>query len=247
MRSSPLVILAAFVVSAVHSAVAQEDSASTPDRERRSALAWIVPVGIAASAVLDPEAREWALHGHSRSLDHFAKSANRLGTTQVLVPAMAITYVGAMLTHHEAQATGTFNTAAGYAAADLVESVLKPLIGRERPHVEGNSRRFHAFTGNGDWHSLPSAHVAHIAAIAATVSEQTHSTPISVAGDALVALVAWDRLYEDQHWASDVTATIVLSALVSNATVRWLRSRQAHPAAAVEATTSATATSPTPR
>src|ERR1700682_3244342 len=242
MRSRLLVILAACVLSAVHTGAAQQDSASPPDRERMSALSWIIPVGIAASAALDPEAREWALHGHSRSLDHFAKSANRLGTAQRLVPAMAITYVGAILTHHESLATGTLNTAAGYAAADLVESVLKPLVGRERPHVEGNSRRFHPFTGNGDWHSLPSAHVAHIAAIAAAVSEQTHSTPISVVSDVLVALVGWDRLYEDQHWASDVAATAVLSTLVSNATVRWLRSRQAH--ATPQTTTSVRATSP---
>jgi membrane-associated phospholipid phosphatase len=245
MRSRPLVILAACLVSAVSTGAAQTDSASPPYRERRSTLAWIIPVGIAASVALDPEAREWALHGHSRSLDHFAKSVNRLGTAQRLVPAMAITYVGAILSHHESLATGTLNTAAGYAAADLVESVLKPLIGRERPHVEGNSRRFRPFTGNGDWHSLPSAHVAHIAAIAAAVSEQTHSTPISVVSDILVALVGWDRLYEDQHWASDVAATVVLSKLVSGATVRWLRSRQAR--AAAPAITSATATSPAPR
>jgi len=245
MRSRLLVILAAFVVSAIHTGAAQEDSTPPPHRERRSALAWIIPVGIAASTALDPEAREWALRGHSRSLDHFAKSANRLGTTHVLVPAMAITYVGAMLTQHESLATGTFNTAAGYAAADLVESVLKPLIGRERPNVEGNSRRFRPFTGNGDWHSLPSAHVAHIAAIAAAVSGQTHSTPVSVVSDVLVALVGWDRLYEDQHWASDVAATAVLSTLVSNATVRWLRSRQAH--ATPQTTTSVRATSPVPR
>jgi membrane-associated phospholipid phosphatase len=156
-----------------------------------------------------------------------AKTVNPLGTQHRLVPAMAITYVGALLTHHETLAIGTLNTAAGYVASDLVESVLKPVVGRERPFVEGNSHRFRPFTANnGDWHSFPSAHVAHIAAIAAAVSEQTHSRPISAVGDVLVTLVAWDRVYEDQHWTSDVTATMVLSSLVSGAMVRWLRSRE---------------------
>jgi membrane-associated phospholipid phosphatase len=109
-----------------------------------------------------------------------------------------------------------------------VESVLKPVIGRERPLVAGNSHRFHPFTASGDWHSFPSAHVAHIASIAAAVSEQTHSRTISVLSDILVTLVGWDRVYEDQHWTSDVTATAVLSSLVSGATVRWLQSRQSH-------------------
>jgi membrane-associated phospholipid phosphatase len=225
MRLHVVVILVGCLLSTSNTAAAQNDSVADADRKLAPALAWIAPVGIAASAVLDPEAREWALHGHTQSLDRFAKSVNRVGTAQLLVPAMAITYVGALLTHRGSLATGTLNTAAGYLAADLVESALKPVVGRERPHVEGNSHRFHPFTTNGDWHSFPSAHVAHIASIVAAVSAQTHSTLISASGDVLVTLVGLDRVYEDQHWMSDVTATIVLSSMVSRATVRWLESR----------------------
>jgi membrane-associated phospholipid phosphatase len=176
-----------------------------------------------ASAVLDPELREWTLHRHTRSLDRLAKSVNPLGTAQRLVPAMAATYLTALLTHRQSLAEGTLNTAAGYVAADLVESALKPVVGRERPHVEGNSHRFHPFTAQGDWHSFPSAHVAHITAIAQAISMQTNSAPLTVLCGSLVALVGWDRVYEDQHWTSDVTATIALSSMVSGATVRWLQ------------------------
>jgi membrane-associated phospholipid phosphatase len=139
---------------------------------------------------------------------------------------MAITYVGAALTDRQSLAAGTLNTAAGYATADLVESVLKPVVGRERPHVEGNSHRFHPFSASGDWHSFPSAHVAHITSIAAAISAQTHSTPLAALSDVLVTLVGLDRVYEDQHWTSDVAATVALSSLVSRATVRWLEARQ---------------------
>jgi membrane-associated phospholipid phosphatase len=141
---------------------------------------------------------------------------------------MVLTYGAALLTHHGSLANGTLNAAAAYVASDLVESVLKPVVGRERPHVEGNSHRFRPFTGNGDWHSFPSAHVAHITAIAEAISMQTHSTSLTALGSGIVALVAWDRVYEDQHWTSDVTATIALSTFVSGATVRWLESRIEH-------------------
>jgi membrane-associated phospholipid phosphatase len=40
--------------------------------------------------------------------------------------------------------------------------------------------------------------------------------------------MAWDRVYEDQHWTSDVTATIALSSIISSATVRWMESRHSH-------------------
>jgi len=204
---------------------AQNDSTSHPAHGRISPREWIAPLGIAASAALDPEIREWTLREHTHSLDQLAKSVNPLGTAQRLVPALAVTYAAALLTHHESLANGTLNTAAAYIASDLAESVLKPVIGRERPHVEGNSHRFHPFTTNGDWHSLPSAHVAHITAIAEAIAIQTNSTPLTALGSGLVALVSWDRVYEDQHWTSDVAATIAITSLITSATVRWLESR----------------------
>lgn len=205
---------------------AQQDSASRRPVARMPAWEWIAPIGMAASIALDPELREWSQRGHSRPLDHFAKSMNTVGTARFLVPAMALSYATARIAQNESLARGTLRTAAAYIAADLVESALKPAVGRERPHVEGNARRFHPFTSNGDWHSLPSAHVAHIASIAEAISDQTHSAPMSVVVGTLVALVSWDRLYEDQHWASDAAVTIVLSFAVSHATVKWLELRR---------------------
>jgi PAP2 superfamily len=225
MRSNVVVVAISQLLLISNTAAAQKDSVPVPARESSPARAWIIPVGIVTSAALDPEMREWALHTHSRSLDRLAKSVNPIGTTRILVPGMALTYVGALLTRDESLANGTLNTAAAYIASDIVESVLKPLVGRERPHVEGNSHRFRSFTGNGDWHSFPSAHVAHITSIAQAISMQTQSGSVTALCTSLVALMAWDRVYEDQHWTSDVTATIALSSIISSATVRWMESR----------------------
>ncbi len=228
MRSNVVVVAISQLLLISNTATGQKDSVPHPAHDRMPGRVWIVPVGIAVSAALDPEMREWALHTHTRSLDHFAKLVNPLGTAQRLVPAMAIIYVTAWLTGHESLANGTLNTAAAYVASDLVESALKPIVGRERPHVEGDSHRFRPFTAKGDWHSFPSAHVAHITSIAQAVSMQTQSGPVTALCRGLVALVAWDRVYEDQHWTSDVTATIALSSVVGGATVRWLESHWSH-------------------
>jgi len=228
MRANFFVVAICEFLLISNTAAAQKDSVEQSARGRGLNRAWIVPFGIAASSALDPEVREWTLHQHTRSLDRLAKLVNPLGTARRLIPAMALTYVGASLTHHESLAKGTLNAAAAYVVSDLAESALKPLIGRERPHIEGNSHRFHPFTANGDWHSLPSAHIAHITAIAQAVSMQAHSATITTLTGTFVALVAWDRIYEDQHWTSDVTATIALSSAVSSATIRWLEYQWTH-------------------
>lgn len=225
MRSNAVAIALFQLVLISNTAFGQKDFAPDSNGTHAPAVALIVPVGIAISAIADPEVREWTLQRQSRSLDRIARVVNPLGTTRVLVPSMAVTYATALLTNRRTLAEETLTTAAGYVAADLVESALKPLIGRERPNVEGNSHRFHPFTTNGDWHSFPSAHVTHITAIARAVSMQTSSMPLSVFCGTIVTLVGVDRVYEDQHWTSDVAASIALSSMVSSATIRWVQRR----------------------
>ena len=223
MRCFGLVFVLVVVFS--NTVAAQEDSSTTAAPDHHHVRAWIVPTAVIASTAIDPEMREWALQTHSRSLDRIARFVNPLGTAHVLVPAMAAFYVTAAITHRTSAEHSVVETAAAYAASDVVESILKPVIGRERPHAGGNSHRFRPFTSNGDWHSLPSAHITHITAIASAISMETDSRALSGACDLLVALVGWDRIYEDQHWTSDVTATAALTVLVSSATIRWVRSR----------------------
>ena len=74
MRSRVVVILAGCLLSTLNTAAAQKDSVSHPARKPAPALAWMVPVGIAASVAIDPEAREWTLRERTRSLDRFAKA-----------------------------------------------------------------------------------------------------------------------------------------------------------------------------
>jgi membrane-associated phospholipid phosphatase len=215
-------ILAAASLALV-SSVAQAQNDST-----HLSRAWLAPIAVVAAGSMDPEVREWALHQHSRSLDRVARAVNPFGTAHVLVPAMAVTYIGGLVARDARLERLTLVTAAAYVASDLVESALKPMVGRERPHFAGRSAHYHPFTTNGDWHSFPSAHVAHITAIVSALAEQTNSRPVNVIGGGLVSLVAWDRVYEDQHWTSDVVATAMLSSFVSRWTVRWIDYRRGH-------------------
>jgi hypothetical protein len=225
MRSSAVVIAFGQLLLMSNRASGQKDFVSDSTGARAPAIMLIVPVGIAISTIADPEVREWTLKRKSRSLDRIARVVNPLGTARLLVPAMAATYATALVTRRQPLAEETLKTAAGYFAADLVESALKPLVGRERPNVEGNSHRFHPFTAQGNWHSFPSAHVAHITAIAQAISMQTSFTPLTVFCGTIVALVGMDRVYEDQHWTSDVAATIAISSMASSTTIRWIERR----------------------
>jgi membrane-associated phospholipid phosphatase len=219
MRVDGIFVLGLFLLPLPAGAGAQADTASHISR------AWIAPAaGVATAAVFDSEIREWSIHEKSPGLDRIAKTINPLGTGRVLMPAMAATYVTSRLLGDTAFSRGTIKVASAYLFANIAESILKPAIGRERPHLGGNPRKFHPFTSNGDWHSLPSAHVAHITAVVSAINAQSGSRAVSILGDALIALVSLDRVYEDQHWASDVAFTVALTPAVSRSAIRFLDS-----------------------
>jgi hypothetical protein len=127
MRANVVIVAICEFLLISNTAAAQNDSVAHSPGGYVPPRAWIVPVGIVASYVIDPELREWVLHEHTHSLDRLAKSVNALGTGDRLIPAMAITYIGALLTRREALASGTLNAAAAYVASDLAESALKTI------------------------------------------------------------------------------------------------------------------------
>ncbi|MFL5575933.1 MAG: phosphatase PAP2 family protein [Gemmatimonadaceae bacterium] len=218
---------AAVAVAHLAAAPADAQAQRLPRLEPRAARFWVgAAVALAATAALDRTLRDAALAHRSGTLDDLARVGNALGTGHDIVPALAVSYVAARLAHERRWADATLRIAAGYATANVVESALKGAAGRERPFVSGDPWRFHPFTTNGDYHSLPSAHVTHASAIAAGLAEYEGGKPwLAAAGYGAVGLVAWQRVYADQHWTSDATAGAVIGTASAKTVVRWLERR----------------------
>lgn len=118
--------------------------------------------------------------------------------------------------------------AAGYAASDITTSILKGVVGRERPFVHGDPARFHPFTSHGDYYSFPSGHVTHIVALATGAAIESNRAWVRDVGLGASVLVGWQRIHADQHWTSDVVAAALLSHAISAATNRAVAHRLLH-------------------
>jgi membrane-associated phospholipid phosphatase len=185
-------------------------------------LIWIASGALlAGSFALDERLRAVAESHQSHALDRVANAADLLGTTSHIVPALAGTYVVARLTGHQSAARSTLRVAVAYAPADAIESVLKPLVGRERPHAGNEPLTFRPFTAGGDFHSFPSAHVVHIASLTTAVDEEADRRWLAALGTFATAVVAAQRVYRDQHWTSDVVASDILGVATAGAAWRW--------------------------
>lgn len=198
------------------------EHASDPGERR----AWVAAgFTLTAAVVFDERLRSVAIANHSRELDRLFDGADVLGTAGHIVPALVTSYIGARAFHRRSLADATLRVALCYAAADAVESLLKPGVGRIRPDVGREPLTFRPFSAGGDYQSFPSAHVVHIASLASAIAMEAHRPWVTALASASIAYVGAQRVYRDQHWSSDVVASTMLGAEVAKLTMGWIRER----------------------
>jgi membrane-associated phospholipid phosphatase len=112
-----------------------------------------------------------------------------------------------------------------YAAADAIEALLKPAIGRRRPYAGREPLTFRPFSSSDDFHSFPSAHVVHIASLTSAIAIEADRPWVTALAAVAMTYVGMQRVYRDEHWSSDVVASGMLGVSVARATMSWLHRR----------------------
>ena len=177
-----------------------------------------------AACAFDARLSNAASENTRTSLNRFANTLQPLGRAGVDEPVLAAALVGTWAVGGWRPAKAVLRIAAGWAAADLLMSGMKPLVGRHRPDsVGGDPWRFRTFARADVWHSMPSGHTTHVFALAAGVADEVRVPAVRVAGYAAAALVGWQRIAFRGHWPSDVVAGAVLGIAASRTTNRLLR------------------------
>jgi membrane-associated phospholipid phosphatase len=191
----------------------------------RSDFWWAGGVLVGIAALSDAALERSSLAHRSRTLDDLESAGNVLGSGRYLVPALAAGYLAGWLTHEPRVRDGALHAAAAYTLGNVVTSLGKPVLGRHRPDTTGSPWRFRPFAKTGAWHSLPSAHTLHAFTLAGAVSEEARRPWVTAVAYGAATIVAWSRVYRDEHWASDVALSSVVGAAIGHATVRVMHAR----------------------
>jgi len=173
---------------------------------------WYEPViaaaGVSVFFLVDNPVRTYMLDNQTTGKDDAASVFKRVGEPEVwaLVPAVMIG-TGAIVKSPGLQRSG-LRAVTSAALAGGVNLVLKEILGRVRPSVAGSEPLdFEPFSGN---QSMPSGHTASAFGFAASLAGDVHPLWAKIGLYTLATGTAWSRLYDNDHWTSDVVAGAIV-------------------------------------
>jgi membrane-associated phospholipid phosphatase len=237
MRLWLVVVAVTTVASAGRAQSARPDSAAIPDRQLFHRSDLYVAAGFAVGTValfpldkhLAQQIRDEDLlaNANVRALSNTARFFGGPGPLIIGPSLYVIGRLGKVPRMAELGLHGT--EAVGVGAG--VGTLLKIIAGRARPYVSSDTNPHDFGFGRGrknrDYMAFPSGHTTAAFSAAAAVVAETHEwwpqstwyvAPIMFGGATVVGL---SRMYDDQHWASDVVMGAAVGTFAGLKTVRF--------------------------
>ncbi len=161
--------------------------------------------------LIDDEVRE-GFQNHVDDVPNFIlEYGYRSGAPQVMYSAQGVVYLTGLLTRNEKlRRTGVLLISSA-TATGFIQQVTKSLTGRARPGTELGNHHFRPFGGSAGFRSFPSGHAVLTFTAAHSLAKQFDSSWVKAGIYIMGVLPGLSRIYDDQHWVSDVALSWALS------------------------------------
>jgi hypothetical protein len=101
--------------------------------------------------------------------------------------------------------------------SEMVTTVLKVAIGRERPVATENAFTYKSFAlTDYIFHSMPSGHTTSAFALSTVMSRHAHSTGLKILAYTPAGFTMFSRIYQHQHWLSDELPAAAIGWVTGN-------------------------------
>lgn len=154
--------------------------------------------------VLDDDIHRRIQDNRAESTENFSKFISEFGHGLFIGGlALSLYAAGEITDNYSFRKTGLLCLESWLTAGVVVLS-LKTLTGRARPYTGKGSMVFNPFASGSENHSFPSGHAVAAFTAAAVIADQTDIVLLDIFSYSLAGAVGLSRLYNNQHWASDI-------------------------------------------
>lgn len=178
------------------------------DWQKAAAFGLILSGLLLADESLDFEAQQL----RSPFTDEVSDATTGLGGQPGLYVSAGLLVAGVVFRKPQAQDMGRDALEVLLLTHLLNKYLLKPTFGRKRPAESDGETSFHPFS---HYSSFPSAHATQAFALASVVAARSKGWVVPTLAYTAATLVAFDRVNDRAHFASDVFAGAVLGTAVA--------------------------------
>ncbi len=179
---------------------------------------------------VDEDIQDWVQEQRSSASDDIFAFVTHFGHGGVLLGLMTVLYTTGELSHSNTLRKTALLSLESWLTTGLIVLSLKTVIGRARPQTSDASDSFHLFSLKSRFHSLPSGHSSSVFAVATVIADQSKSAFVDALAYSLATLVAFSRVHNNKHWASDVFLGASIGHFVARKVISLSRDRQSRKA-----------------
>ncbi|MEK7727140.1 MAG: phosphatase PAP2 family protein, partial [candidate division KSB1 bacterium] len=173
--------------------------------------------GTFALSYLDEEVYEFFLRNHSRAADKLADLGVEYGEPRTVVILTGGVYVVGLVAQNEWLRESAVILTGALLPAGLIQTAAKITAGRARPHLGFGHDSFEPFRREEAYYSFVSGHTMVAMATSHVFAKRIDNTVAKVGLYTLGALAGTSRMYNEDHWLSDVVLGSALAiASVNN-------------------------------
>ena len=158
---------------------------------------------VAAVTPLDETLRNSMQDHRSKTGDDVSRVFRHMGQPEVYATVALGTVAAGLISGNDKLARAGGRITGGLLLAGSLSSALKVAVGRRRPLFGEEQYSFRPLSSANSW---PSGHATMAFALATSVSDEVHSTPVTIGLYTAAGLTAWSRMNDNKHWLSDVLA-----------------------------------------
>jgi hypothetical protein len=113
-----------------------------------------------------------------------------------------------------------FMAGESFISANILGTIIKYSVGRARPYTGDGKSKFTPFVFKTSRASFPSGHTVSAFSVATVFAERSNSILIKILFYATASATAFERIYFDKHWSSDVFFGATLGYLIGKDIVK---------------------------
>jgi membrane-associated phospholipid phosphatase len=179
----------------------------------------------AGTALLDRDMKDLAHRNRSSFGDRLTDVAVHYGEGGPMVLLMAGMYGAGLALENNWLRETAFLAGTAVVLSAGISTAGKFIVGRARPYAGLGNSDFKPFSGSDEFHSFPSGHTVAAFAFSAVLAERIKNPWATVGLYTAATACAYSRIYEDQHWLSDIVFSAAVSIAIAHSVVRWFEER----------------------